>query len=76
MEEQRYPRYSRIPYRYKLVHFVELHSMIIDENDRCTCTELSYCPLGKEKNQDRCTLEELRKCDEEAVVRRGIQSGD
>jgi hypothetical protein len=69
-------RFGAPAHPYSLAAFEELPPRIVGEDGRCTCTRDAYCPLGRRGGQARCTLEELRRCDREAVSRRAWQSGD
>jgi hypothetical protein len=68
-------RFAAKPHPYTLTTFHELPPRIMGPDSKCTCTACDLCPLGRQGAAPRCTLEDLRDCDRDAIRRRAWQSG-
>jgi hypothetical protein len=68
-------RFEVPAHSYRLVTFTELPPRIIGPDNCCTCTCADYCPAGRTGSQPRCTLEELKRLNQEARFRHAWQSG-
>ena len=70
--------YEECPFKatgFRLIHLRELGSFLIEPDGKCICTKDQRCRNVDRRDGNRCTLEELRKLDEEAQRRRAWQSG-
>ena len=61
---------------FKLEHFTELPSMVIGVDGKCICTVGKRCMDVDKHDEQRCTLEQLRQLDQQAMRRRAWQSGE
>lgn len=71
-------KYDECPLKaagFTLHYFHELVAQAIGPDGRCVCTKDQRCQNPDKRGQERCTLEELKILDREAVARRAWQSG-
>ncbi len=61
---------------FKLASFTELPTMVIGPDGKCICTVSDRCLDVDKRDGQRCTMEQLRSLDQQAISRRASQSGD
>ncbi len=71
-------RYDECPFKatgFRLVKLSGLGSIILGPDEKCVCTTGSKCLDIDKRDGMRCSLKQLEKLSDEAVMRRAWQSG-
>lgn len=71
-------KYTECPLKaagFKVEYFSELGTLVIGADGKCICTIDKRCMNVDKRDEQRCTVEQLRQLNREASYRRGYQSG-